>query len=219
MNKDQLRERLLAAGVDSEAIDQRLSTITEAQLKEYAELPLAVELKESSQGGDSDSSALLYLAPDTLQAFQVTVAKAMTDILEAMEIEIDDSDSGATVTKEIAHQLKEWDDRMLNIEAALAHLLQDDEVRLKEMITPAARSRLILHKSASPKKRMPAAMSDDDDDEDEDDEELTVQEKEQVARWLQRERKERRNGGGDTIRDGSGNVYSSMTEMFTGGTN
>lgn len=210
MNKKTLKERLIAAGLPEDAIDERLKSIPDDRLKELGnDIPDAVLLKEFDDqddvvDGDDDVVLDWPTMKKELAAEMRTVVK---DMLDGFEFELGDDLDMEVVVKEIP-QVVELKERIDSLEAKLDQLLQADEERLKELLEDAPRqahNRLRIQRFKESGKKPNPAMSDDDDDEEEDD----------VAR-LQKEL-QALNGGQDVIiRDAEGRTYSNMTEFVTG---
>ena len=162
MNKKELKERLLAAGLDEVAIDTRLKSITDDQMKELGDdVPDATLLKEFSVGEEQ----VMVLDDGVLDAIAERVTVTVKELLDGFDIELSDLDMDVEF-KEIP-EIVELKEMVAALQEQMSQLLADDDERLKEHNTPAARHRLSIYKSGTKKK-----ITDEDvDEEDEEDEE------------------------------------------------
>lgn len=207
MDKKALKERLLAAGLDENHIDERLKSIDENRLKELGDdIPDAVLLKEfqpvEPEVPDDDGDVVMgwrEMREDLVTSFK--------EMLDGFEFELGDVDMEVVVKElpEIA-QLKE---QISTLEGKLDQLLQSDEERLKEMLEDAprqAQNRLRIQRFKEGDGKKPYNMDDEEEDDEEEDE---------IAR-LSKELQQLQNGGDVIIRDAEGKSYNSMTEFVTG---
>jgi hypothetical protein len=180
MNKKELRETLLDAGLTPDVVDERLKDVDEERLKELGSLPQAKLLKELNiEEQDSESNEELFvLDPEVLKDFasvvkeviEPLVSEAVAEALDDLEIDLGDIEikefEGFEELKEKVEELTET----VNV------LVQSDEERLKEMLEDAPRSSKlrILRSKGGGKKKYPK----EDEEEDEEDEEDMVEEKE-----------------------------------------
>jgi len=189
MTKKQLREKLLAAGIDEGAVDERLKTLDEKQLKEFDSIPDAVLLKELDLENADDDELSIVLDDETLKAFAEIVKEQLAEALEGLTIEVPDMEMELKELPAIDDLVKEVGE----LKELIAQLLEKDDVRMKSMLNdmPRAGRLRIKRYKAEPV---------EDDDEDEEDEEGNVPFKKKKAL------------GGDRIETGTGEVFGSMTE-------
>ena len=210
MNKKQLREKLVEAGLEEEIIDERLKSLTDVQLKSMDDIPFAHVLKEVLTDEDEeiidekddDDEQLFVLDPEVLEDFakiskeQIVpmVKEAVSELLDGLEIDIGDVNFGDTEmeVKEIP-ELTQLSEEVAELKEMVQQLVQDDTERLKELYSDAPRGakfRIMRQKCATKK------TGDEEDEEDED----------EVTEEKQRE---------GVIRGSDGKAVGSMTEFIT----
>jgi hypothetical protein len=200
MNKQQLREKLLKAGISEEVIDQRLNDISDSRLKEFDDIPDAILMKEFEDDGYRESDDELFvLDPDVLKEFASIARDIVREELDNMEIEVD-----ATVMKEDElFELKEKVDAIYNL------LISSKKVTKEVDIPRNGKLRVARFKQVPMEDE--EDMEDDEDMEDEeDDEEVAV---------LGKKKKygvEKELPSDVLIQAGDGSMYKSMTDMIVG---
>jgi len=185
MNKKQLREKLVDAGLEDEIIDERLKQLTDVQLKSMDDLPFAHVLKEVLTDEDEEiidekkedvdgDEQLFVLDPEVLEDFakiskeQIVpvVKETVSELLDGLEIDIGDVNFGDAEmeVKEIP-ELSTLSEEVAELKEMVQQLVQDDEERLKELYSDAPRGakfRIMRQKCDTKKK------GDEEDEEDED---------------------------------------------------
>lgn len=92
MNKAQLKEKLLAGGMSAEVIDERLSKVSDEQLKQYDDLPDAALLKEFQLEEDvpaEEEIQTFVLDDSVLKQFSDIVDARVKEALEGLTLDID----------------------------------------------------------------------------------------------------------------------------------
>lgn len=160
LTKEQLKEKLLAEGVDEAAVDARLETIGEKELKELGnEIPYAALLKEfEEEDGDVEYFVLdpatlkeftdgvdaavetklkeLLAAPEFKEVIQSTVEDAIVQALDGVEFDL--GDDGLEL-KEVPG-LVELKDAVDHITEVLEELAQEDTERMKQQLGSTSRA-------------------------------------------------------------------------------
>lgn len=198
MKKEELRKRLLEAGLAEAVVDERLKSVDEARLKELGDdLPDAVLLKEFTpapvqKDAPAEEPGTFILDPDVLEDFRAivaeTVKKEVAEALAGMSLEITD-----VQVKELP-ELQALKELIQGVAEKIDQLLQADEDRLKEVIQAAPRAaklRIIRNKELP--KKVAAAADDEEEDDEEEVKEMAV------------------------IKGADGKKAKSMTEFITGG--
>lgn len=213
MNRDQLKQRLLDAGIEEDLVDARLKSLTDVQLKQFDDIPDAEVLKHFADGGTDDQ--VFYLDEGVLEAIGERVTTVVKELLDGFEINLEDLDLDVelkeldTIT-ELKEAVEQLNERLEGIDEILARYKQ-----LEDFAPRNGRNRLRIYKEGS-KKKMPTS-TDSGDEEDEEDEGDTTPNGNKVTketrRWL-RDYTEPRNQE-EMIVDGEGNEYKSLTEMLT----
>lgn len=201
MTKDQLKEKLLDAGISEDAIDARLKNLDEKRLKEFDDIPDAVLLKEFEKKKDKkkDSASdetVFVLDPDVLKEFSDIVEKALKEALEGLTIEVPDMEMELKELPAVDQLTQE----IVELKGVIAKLLEEDEKRLKELLKDAPRAARL---------RIKRYKEEEDEEEEEEDEE----EEGKRPPFL----KKKKQMSGDAITLGDGTVVSSMTEAVLGG--
>ena len=213
MNKKELKQRLLGAGISEDVIDTRLETITDAQLKEYDDVPDAV-LKEDFKAGD-EAPAVEYMQFDaeSIDAIADTLTKRMKELMEDTVFDIGDLEvelkEDSTTSPDIIELKEKVDGLIEKIDIILA---STDE--LKEATGAPSRRALRIFKGRVPKK----GAVDEDEEEEEDDEKAAITSNgtkvsKSIARALNLGLGDETSDGA-VIKDGSGNTYKSMSSML-----
>jgi hypothetical protein len=187
MTKKELKAKLLEAGLEEKAIDERLALITDEALKEYDVLPFAQVLKEfggadgQEQEAEDDGTTFVLdasvlkefaqIVKDTVTPIvQAEVAKAVKEALVDLEIELPDN-MGFT-SKELP-ELGELVTKVDGIQTALDKLFKTDEERLKERLAGASRNGLRVLRMKAKKPKMPMEGSSEEEAGESDEEEAT----------------------------------------------
>lgn len=205
MDKKALKERLLAAGLPEDTVEERLESISDERLKELGDdIPDAVLLKEFQDDepmpdADHDDDDVVMDWRTMRNDLTTSMTAAFKDLLNGFEFEVGDLDM-EVVVKELP-EIVELKEHMAEIEAKLDELLLSDEERLKELMDGAPRQAHNRLRIQRYKEGAGTPAAEDDEEEDEED----------VVAKLQ---KELANMGSDAvIQDADGNVYGSMTEF------
>lgn len=215
MNKKELKQRLLKAGIDEEMVDARLKELTEEQLAEFDDIPDATLLKEFSNEDDApagDDTPADTSGDDMEVGYDqllTAIKEIVEEVIDGLHVEVDDLDI----------ELKEFDgiaaleERMKSIEDKLDQMLVDEEARMKELLNGSSRNtkRIIRMKGMSKKTDAEDDMEDDGDEEDEDKAKRLGVSKETLA-WIKHAGP--KPVAGDRIMDSEGKEYTSMTEML-----
>lgn len=158
MNKKQLKEKLLAAGIDETVIDQRLKDLPEERLKEFDDIPEAEVLKEfeteeveeetEEEESPADETAaedeqLFTLDPEVLKDFagivRTVVKEEVAKALDGISINIDDVEMEL---KEVPG-LVELKEQLAAIQEKLDKLSAADTKKLKEHLTKMPRNGIL----------------------------------------------------------------------------
>ena len=158
MNKKQLKEKLLAAGLDESAVDERLAKITDAQLKEYSDVPMAVLLKELDKSEEPEDEEDMedeeesedvpeedkeYVDMDVLlkefagildRKLPALISKQIVETMSNFELQVDEPEM-----KELP-DITELREEVAELKEMLGKLLEKDETRLKELLDDMPRS-------------------------------------------------------------------------------
>lgn len=185
LTKAQLKQKLLDAGISEDVIEQKMSGITSAQLKEFGnDIPEAVLLKEldivededdsdddDTENKEEDDEQTFVLDPSVLKEFANIVDKLVGDKLDGLMIDVEtpvekESDAIAEL-KEMVESLTEQVGHVMEI------LSKSDEERIKELVKDAPRNaklRVMRYKASKASKPDPEDdMDEDEPDDDEDD--------------------------------------------------
>lgn len=216
MTKKELRQKLLDAGLPEDVIDAKLKSLTDAQLKEYNDIPFAKVLKELDIEEPEGDEEVVYEVDDE---FMTELSKTITDtvrtvvkeVLDGFEIKVTDVGDLEVDMKEVP-EIVAIKEAVADVQASvkelnekLGTLLEKDDKRLKEMldeIPRAGKLRIRRFKGPHPE--------DEDDDSEEDDD-----------GDFDEALKEKRNGKHKAEDDieivgADGRVATSMTEFITG---
>lgn len=171
MKKEDLKKKLLAAGISESAVDARLETLTDAQLKEFDDIPEAEILKEFDDEPASDEQ-IFVLDETVLKQFADIVDKKVKEALDGMTFEVPDMEIDL---KELP-QIDALKVEITELKELVGKLLDKDEQRLKELLdeTPRAGKLRIRRFKAATK---PAEDEDDEEDMDEEDDEEEAEKK------------------------------------------
>jgi hypothetical protein len=173
MDKKELRAKLLKAGLPEDAVDERLNTLTEAQLKEFSDIPFAEVLKEFD-GGEEDDDAQVLDLDEVVKEFKKVVEEVVVtkvkELLDGFEVKVSDLGDLEVDMKEVPDiiALKEsvasLDEKVEALTEAISKLAEKDEKRLKELVDDMPRGgKLRIRRFKAPK-------DDEEDGEDDEDE-------------------------------------------------
>jgi hypothetical protein len=191
MTKKELKTKLLKAGLSEEAIEARLSTVSDEQLKSFDELPFAQVLKEFDEDDADDSvdeeddgnqtekekkvpasaesEQTFVLDPSVLKEFGKIAADEAKKALEGATLEATE----ATVDKDspVIVKLEELVALFKEMQEKVDILMEKDEDRLKELYSDAPRgSKLRISRfKAAEKSTKPVKGKDDDEEVEEED--------------------------------------------------
>lgn len=220
MTKEELKERLLKAGIEEEVIESRLKSMDANAMKQLEDVPFATVLKEFRAEEESDEEVeekeeqVFILDPEVLGDFTAIVRKEVAEVMNGLTIDIPDDE----VLKEIPG-IEELREEVAELKEMVAQLLQKDETKLKEMLQDAPRGgKLRVYKCASAKKSYKPAPEDEEDYEEEDEED-SEDEKEfkSLPPWLRKMAEEKE--AGTVIMGADGVRAATLTEFITGGNN
>lgn len=218
MDREQLKEKLLEAGIEKSLIDGRLKQLSDEDIAAYADIPDAKILKDFEEDNEEDEekeAEVLVLDPEVLEDFG-KVAKEMVEeaigegiaeqvsaevikALEGIEVDLQDVD---IELKELG-DLVELKEILQEIKEGIDLLLVDEEERLKEMLEGSPRAgRLRI-------KRFKGGKNKDDDEEEEEDEE----DEESFMDKLNKKKED----DNAVIKGADGREAKSMTEFVTAG--
>jgi hypothetical protein len=209
MDRKQLKERLLKAGLSEVVIDSRLKEFTDEQLKEFDGIPEAEVLKEFEDApadADEEEGDTLVLDESVLKEFtDITIAAVelkFKELMDGLTVETEDADPAVNL-KEIPEFQKLVTD-VAEIKEMLSKLTISDDQRLKEMLTETPRNgKLRVMRVVKSKPAKPVDEEDEDWIDEEDGEEPPAKSKKAMKEGI--------------IRDSDGNVVESMTDFITGG--
>lgn len=106
MTKQQLKEKLLAAGISEEVIDTKLATVSDAALKEYDDVPDATLLKEFQAQGQEETPTPPAETTEEVPVDVTTDKEAPTEPQgEVFILDPETLKEFATVTKEVVQEL------------------------------------------------------------------------------------------------------------------
>jgi len=155
MNKKELKQKLLAAGIDEAVIDQRLKDLPDERLKEFDDIPEAEVLKEfeteeeeeetekpektEEPTGDEDEQ-LFTLDPEVLKDFaeivRTTVKEEVAKAMDGISIDISDVEMEL---KEVPG-LEALKEQLTAIQEKLDALTTADAKKLKEKLETMPRN-------------------------------------------------------------------------------
>jgi hypothetical protein len=170
MNKKELRKKLIDAGIEEAAVDERLKDVTETQLKELSDLPDAQILKEFVEEVPEDkehSDEQTFVLDDAvLDSFakivKKEVAEQLAEQLGNMEIQVADLEGFDLDLKELP-QLVELLTAVKDLSSKIDKLLEGDKERVEKMLGDLPRAGKLRIR------RFKAAEKDEEDMEDEED--------------------------------------------------
>lgn len=222
MDKTVLKQKLLDAGLSEEAIDSRLATVTDAQLKEYSDIPdaklfkeLGVEEAEEEESAaeteeqqPSSEEQTFILDPSVLKEFSKIVADQLTERLDGLTIDLG---ADPTVSLKELPEFVQLQKDVVEIKEMLAQLVKPDVERLKELNAETPRNgQLRVMRFKSKAKKVDPAVDDEEDAADNGDDEEA--EGEMPMKFGMKKKKEF-----VAIKDAAGKSYPNLTSFVTGG--
>jgi hypothetical protein len=178
MTKEELREKLVDAGLSPANIDERLKDVDDERLKELDSLPQARLLKELDiEEQDSGNEELFVLDPEVLKDFakvvkeivEPLITEAVNEAIGGLEIEMDDIE-----VKEF-EGFSELAERVEELVETVDVLAQSEDKRLKELLegsTRAGKLRILRSKGGDKKGKKKYPPEEDEEDEEEYEEEM-----------------------------------------------
>lgn len=171
MTKEELREKLLDAGLSPDVVDERLKEVDDERLKQLDTLPQAKLLKEFEVEEQGSNEELFVLDPEVLKDFAGVVKEVVEPLIsEAINEALSqvDIDLGDIEIKEF-EGLEELKQMVTDLKQAVDVLAQSEEERLKEVLedTPRAGKLRITRSKCSTKK---GSMSEKKPEEEEEEE-------------------------------------------------
>ena len=215
MNKKELKERLLEAGVPEDAINERLKEVTDDQLAQLGDIPMAEILKEFEDDPDPDpdpdpGEGVVVEFDDMLSAFKEAVRSEIEEALNGFQVEIEGLELEELKQKPL--DLSEIKEQISDLTGKVDNLLEKEETRLKNILKETPRNGKV---------RILRMKEEDDDDEEEEEEDEDKSElaeklgiKKETLDWIA--------GLGPTVEkeheivDASGETFDNMTQMVHG---
>jgi hypothetical protein len=233
MTKDELKAKLLKAGLDEKIIDGKLDQVSDTELKEYDDIPEARLLKEfaeedvpeevpapveeESADETADGEQTFVLDDAVLKSFADIVDQKLSERLDGLKIDIGDD---MTVDFKEVPEIQQLTKDVVEIKEMLKKLLVGDDERLKEINSDAPRNgklRIIRMKSKDKKPVDPEDLNEDPnapmDEEDMTEEQLAAHKKKNMMNGFPIKKKET----DIVIVGGDGKAAGSMTEFLRGG--
>lgn len=207
MNKKDLKQKLLDAGIDEDAIEARLKEVTDEQLKELSDVPFAQVLKEFTPETDEVEEDETVTMESVLKEIRAVVKDELKSALEGLEIDVPDFKGMEVEFKEVPGivELKEAVEALTEkVDAILAK----DEAKIQKQIADMPRNgklRILRSKAKKPDPNMDAEDMTDEGGDEETEGEMPMTPK-----------KVKKSADG-YIPDANGNTFGSMTEFITGG--
>jgi hypothetical protein len=216
VDKKQLKQRLLDAGLDEKLIDERLAKVTEKQLIEFDDIPMAKLLKEIklevADKADADGEVTLEQMREAwkedIKNGLVVVKEYVQEAFDNLEIEISEPAEKEDRVAKLEEQVTELTATVKELVEVIEQLADKDEARLKEMLkdTPRnAKFRVARFKAGKFK-----ADDEDEEDEEDDEEEETVPVK-KGKKVLTKEMIEQ-----GVVYGNDGQVYETLSDMLIG---
>lgn len=202
MKKDELKKRLIAAGLPEDQVDARLAGLKDEQLKELDDIPEA-ELKEMFADDDaSDDGGTFSLDPEVITAIGKEVRTVVADLMDGIQIEIAES-------KEVETAMAEFKETLAALTEKVDALLEADHEKVQKEVRDLPRSeklRIRRFKTVpvTKSKKDPAADNSADDEDMED--MMDNQDDEEAENETNKE----------FIISGDGTQYPTMTDMVLG---
>jgi len=212
MTKKELKKRLLEAGIPEDAITERLKEVTDEQLAQLDDIPMAEILKEfedEDPEGDPEGEVVVEFT-DMITAFKEAVRSEIEEALNGFQVEVEGFDVEAF--KQASPDFTELKEILGDLQDKVDQLTLKDESRLKDMLRNTSRNGKVRIL------RMKEEEEDEDDEEEEEDVESLAEKlgmKKETLDWIQKagpqETKEN-----DQIVDASGTVYPNLTSAVRG---
>lgn len=154
MNMKQLKEKLVAAGVEPALVDERLASVTEKQLESLGDdIPEATLLKElqieKEDDGGGDDAQLFVLDPNVLKDFGSIVEAAVSKVvatevkkaIDSLEIELAIPEmKELSELAPLGESLEAIKKELGELKELVGNLTVKDDQRLKEMLGAAPRA-------------------------------------------------------------------------------
>jgi hypothetical protein len=216
MTKKELKERLLEAGIPEDAINKRLKEVTDKQLEQLGDIPMAEILKEfededpeGDEGDDVDDGVVVEFA-EMITAFKEVVRSEIEEALNGFQVEVEGFDAEAF--KQDPQNFTELKEMLEDLQDKVDQLTLKDESRLKDMLRSTSRNGKVRIL------RMKEEDDDEDDEEDEEDIESLAEKlgmKKETLDWIQKAGPQVTKES-DQIIDASGTVYPTLTAAIRG---
>ena len=229
MTKDELKAKLLKAGLDEKIINGKLDHVSDTELKEYDDIPEArllkefaeevpveeVPVEEESVDDAADGEQTFVLDDAVLKSFADIVDQKLSERLDGLEVNVPDD---MTVDfKEVPEFIQLAKD-VAELKEMLKKLLVEDDERLKELNSDTPRNgklRIIRMKSKDKKPVDPEDLNEDPnatmDEEDMTEEQLAAHNKKMSGFPIKKKEAD------IVIIGGDGKTAGSMTEFLRGG--
>jgi len=209
LTKKDLEKKLRDAGVSKEAIDERLGSLTDAQLKEFSDIPFAQVLKEMDvETPESDEpeavdldEMLKEIAAIVRKEVEEAVEEKLRTVLDGLELNVPDIE--IPEMKELA-KIVELAAEITELKEAVEALARTDQERLKELMSDMPRNGKL--RVARFKAKKPPMEDEEEDEEDEESEE-------EMPMALRK----KQHDAGMRIIGADGFSAASMTEFISGG--
>lgn len=210
MDKKDLKAKLLSAGLSEDVVDSKLSTITDAQLKEYSDIPEAEVLKEFEEDMELDDTVTdeeiadantFTLDESVLKQFTSIVTDAVNEAVKGMMDGLTVEVENDNVSLKEQPEFVELQTAVNEIKTMLQALTKGDADKVAEVVKEMPRNgelRVIRMKAA---KKVEMPMMEPDDDEAD-----TV--------FTSKKKLTKEDG---VVVDSDGNTYKSMSQFIGGG--
>lgn len=136
MTRDELKERLLKAGLPEEVVDAKLAATSDEDLVRMKEIPAAL-VNDPTEDNGSD----IVLDESVVKAFGQVVA----DVLKEVDYGIKEIEVDVPELKQLVADVVELKETVGKLVATIAEISKSDEERLKELnedLSPAQRLRI-----------------------------------------------------------------------------
>jgi len=218
MKKEDLRKKLIEAGLEETEVDERLKTVSEKQLKELSDLPDAEVFKElgiEEEDTEEDEEPIdekeqtFVLDDEVLNSFAEIVKKEVAQQLSEMEIQVADLDGFDIDLKELP-QLSELLIAVKDLNGKIDELLKSDKSRVEKMLGDMPRAGKLRIR------RFKTLKEEDMEDEDEDMEDEEEGEDEEMPKSMKKQKVTTKQLHDGVLVDGEGAVHGSMTGFVFG---
>jgi hypothetical protein len=210
MDKKQLRQKLIDAGLEEKEVDARLDSLTMEALKEFDGIPEAEVLKELSKPA-SESLDTFVLDASVMKEFSNIVHTEVEKSLDGLEIDIEDSEQFKEYSATLATVVKQQEEILVMLKELKATTVtkeQDDDEE-----TP--RRFRILRKEASMDKKTGEEDPEETDEEMPEGDSETAKKK-KLPPWLKKDMEVEADDGA-VIAGSDGSRFKSMSEFALGG--